>query len=195
MNKLLNQNIKNHIEISENELKVFNAYFKTKVVVKKDYLLREGEICKQEGFVIKGCFKIFSIDNKGNENILYFAIRDWWLSDIDSFTNQIPSDLSIQAIEDSEVLLISKEDKLKSYDQIPKIEKLFRIMTQKSLVSNQRRILRNQSLSAEEHYEYFLANYPNISKKITNIQLATYLGITHEFVSKIRRKISQKKII
>lgn len=193
MNELLKQNIKNHINLSEDEINIFNSYFKTKVITTKNYLLKAGEICKYEGFVTKGCFRVFLIDKKGNENVLYFAIKNWWLSDIDSFTNQIPSQLFIQALENSEVLLISKKDKEKCYDKIPKIERLFRIMTQKFLVSNQRRILQSQSLTSEERYVYFLANYPQIAQKITNIQLASYLGITHEFVSKIRRKIAQKK--
>lgn len=193
MNELLKQNIKRHLNLSEDELKMFNTYFKSKVISKKDYLLKEGETCKYEAFVIKGCFRVFSIDKNGNENVLYFAIKDWWLSDIDSFTNQIPSQLFIQAIEDSEILLISRSDKVKAYQKIPKIERLFRIMTQKFLVSNQRRILQKQSLTSEERYQYFLANYPQIAQKITNIQLASYLGISHEFVSKIRRKIAQKK--
>ncbi|WP_282081569.1 Crp/Fnr family transcriptional regulator [Aquimarina algiphila] len=193
MNELLKQNIKRHINLSEDELKMFNTYFKTKVIHKKNYLLKAGEVCKYEAFVIKGCFRVFSIDKNGNENVLYFAISDWWLSDIDSFTNQIPSQLFIQALEDSEILLINKSNKVKAYQEIPKIERLFRIMTQKFLVSNQRRILQNHSLTSEERYQYFLANYPQIAQKITNIQLASYLGITHEFVSKIRRKIAQKK--
>jgi CRP-like cAMP-binding protein len=193
MNELLRNNIKNHIDLSEVEFKKFNSFFTSKTIAKKGHFLKIGEICKHEGFVLKGCFRVFSLDENGDENILYFAINDWWLSDIDSFTNQIPSHFFIQAIEDSEILLISKPDKEKAYQEIPKIERLFRIMTQKFLVSNQRRILQKNSMTSEERYLFFLSNYPQIANKITNINLASYLGITREFLSKLRRKNTLKK--
>ncbi len=193
MDSILKENIKKHIDLSEDEFKLFRSYFTKKKILKKEYLLREGDICKYEGFILNGCFRVFSLDKNANENTLHFGIKDWWLSDIDSFTNQIPSQLFIQALEDSEVLLISWNNKMKAYQELPKIERLFRVMTQKYLVANQRRILQKQSLNSEERYNYFLSHYPEIAKKLTNIQLASYLGISHEFVSKIRSRISTKK--
>ncbi|WP_246223759.1 Crp/Fnr family transcriptional regulator [Fulvivirga kasyanovii] len=159
--------------------------------MKKQLLLRYGTVCQFEGFVTKGCFRLFTIDHEGNENVLYFAAKDWWVTDIDSFTNQTPAFLSIQALEDSEVLLVNKSDKELLYERMPKVEKLFRIMTQKTLVSLQRRLIRNHSLTAEERYQHFISTYPEIAQKLTNLQIAAYLGITHEFVSKIRKKISK----
>lgn len=185
--QLLKQNVAKHISFTDEEFEIYSANYYFKQIKKKDYLLRQGEICKFEGFVTKGCFKIFSIDNRGKEHILYFAAADWWVADIDSFTNQIPSFLSIQALEDSAVLLIDKEDKENIYKSLPKVERLFRIMTQKTHVANQRRILRKQSQSAAERYHYFFEKYPDIASKLTNVQLAAYLGISHEFVSKIRK--------
>lgn len=190
---LLRQNIEKHIALSETEYKIFRQFFKLETIAKKDFFLKQGDICKQEAFVIDGCFRIFTLDKAGNEHVLYFAIQNWWLSDIDSFINQSPSYLSIQALETSEILTIGKANKEKAYTQIPKIEKLFRIMSQKFLAATQRRIIQNHSLTADQRYLHFLDNYPQISEKLTNIQIASYLGISHEFLSKIRRKITNRK--
>ena len=123
---------------------------------------------------------------------MYFAIEDWWVADVDSFTNSKPSQLNIQALENSEVLLISKQNKEKLYQEIPEIEKLFRIMSQKNLVALQRRMIDNLSKTAEQRYLDFLAKYPKITQRLSNIQIAAYLGVSPEFVSKIRRKITKK---
>ena len=183
---LLKQNIKQNINISNNELDIFCSNFKPKLIKKKEVLLTQGSIFKYEGFVIDGCFRIFTIDKNGNEITLYFAAKDWWLMDIDSFMNQSPSDLNIQALEDSKVLLINRTDKLALYKSIPAVEKLFRVMSQKALVAWQRRLIRNNSQTAKERYIYFINKYPNIVKKLSDRQIASYLGITHEFLSKIK---------
>ncbi|WP_152287528.1 Crp/Fnr family transcriptional regulator [Flavicella marina] len=184
---LLIQNIKKNIALSKSELESICTYFTPKQLAKKEFLLTQGSICKFEGFVLEGCFRIFTIDKKGNENTLYFATKDWWLMDIDSFTNQTPSDLNIQALEDSHIILISKEDKAKLYKNVPSTEKLFRIMSQKAIVAWQRRLIRNNSLTAKERYFHFTNTYPDIVTKITDKQIASYLGITHEFLSKIKK--------
>lgn len=187
MNDLLIQNIEKSLQLSKSELELLCGYFKPKVIQKKEFLLTQGSVCKFEGFVLDGCFRVFILDKKGNEITLYFAINDWWLMDIDSFMNQKPSNLNIQALEDSKVLLISKKDKLTLYNSIPSAEKLFRIMSQKAIVAWQRRLIKNHSQTAKERYHDFLATYPNIVSKITDKQIASYLGITHEFLSKIKK--------
>ncbi len=151
--------------------------------------MEEGEICKFEGFVIKGLFRVYHIDKNGFENILYFAIENWWITDIDSFTNNKPSQLYIEALEDSEVLLISKKNKEFAYANLPQIEKLFRIMTQKTHVALQRRMIDNLSKTADRRYLDFIEKYPQLLQRLTNLQIAAYLGISHEFLSKIRKKI------
>lgn len=156
-------------------------------------MLCEGEVCTFEGFVTKGLFKVYHIDRNGFEQILYFAGEDWWITDIDSFTNEKPSSLFIEALEDSEVLLISKKKKELAYDRLPKIEKLFRVMTQKTHVALQRRMIDNLSKTAYQRYLDFIEKYPTLYNRLTNLQMAAYLGISHEFLSKIRRKISKKK--
>lgn len=193
MIKLLKHNISKHISLSDTELNNFCSLFQDKSIKKKDFLLREGEICKFEGYVTKGLFRIYHIDDNGFEHVLYFAIENWWITDIDSFTNEKPSHLYIEALEDSEVLLISKKDKDLAYNNIPKIEKLFRVMTQKTHIALQRRIIDNLSKTAGQRYIDFIEKYPQFFQRLTNLQIAAYLGISHEFLSKIRKKISNKK--
>ncbi len=184
---LLKLNIKKNVKISDCDLNTICSYFKPKSIQKKDFVLRQGSIYKYEGFVLEGCFRIFTIDKKGNENVLHFASKDWWLMDVDSFMNQTPSLLNIQALEDSKVIMINKSDKEVLYQEFPVVEKLFRIMSQKALVAWQRRLIRNHSLTAQERYFHFISNYPEIAAKLTDRQTSSYLGITHEFLSKIKR--------
>lgn len=193
MRELLKLNITKHIDLSESETEAFCNLFQPKRIEKKQFLLREGEVCKFEGFVVKGLFRVYHIDNKGFEQILYFAIENWWITDIDSFTNEKPSQLSIEALEDSEVLLISKREKEFAYTQLPKIEKLFRVMTQKTHVALQRRMIDNLSKTADQRYIDFIEKYPQLFQRLTNLQIAAYLGISHEFLSKIRKKITSQK--
>ena len=192
MTTLLQKNIAAHISLSETEMESFCNLFEYKTIKKKSFLLREGEICKFEGFVTKGLFRVYHIDKNGFEQILYFAIEDWWITDIDSFTNEIPSQLFIEALEDSELLLISKKDKDFAYENLPKIEKLFRIMTQKTHVALQRRMIDSMSKTAEFRYVEFVEKYPQLIQRLSNIQGAAYLGITNVFLSNIRKKISSK---
>ena len=192
MTTLLQKNIAAHISLSETEMESFCNLFEYKTIKKKSFLLREGEICKFEGFVTKGLFRVYHIDKNGFEQILYFAIEDWWITDIDSFTNEIPSQLFIEALEDSELLLISKKDKEFAYENLPKIEKLFRIMTQKTHVALQRRMIDSMSKTAEFRYVEFVEKYPQLIQRLSNIQVAAYLGITNVFLSNIRKKISSK---
>lgn len=192
MEDLLRQNISRHIALSPEEADRFCSLFQNKAVKKKRFLLREGDICKFEGFVTKGLFRVYHTDSNGFEQVLYFAQENWWITDMDSFTNEKPSHLYIQALEDSEVLLISKKDKEYAYEHLPKIEKLFRIMTQKTHIALQRRMIDNLSKTADQRYVDFIEKYPKLFQRLTNLQVAAYLGISHEFLSKIRRKIATK---
>lgn len=191
--QLLKKNISKHILLTEEKADEFCELFESRFVKKKEFLLKAGEICRFEGFVNKGLFRVYHIDRDGVDQVLYFAAEDWWVTDIDSFTNERPSWLYIEALEDAEILLISKENKEFAYRNIPEIEKLFRIMTQKTHVFLQRRIIDNMSKTADERYIEFIERYPQLFHRLSNLQIAAYLGISHEFLSKIRKKISQKK--
>ncbi len=184
---LLKQNITKNLNLSAAELESICNYFKPKDLKKGAFILEQGEICGFEGFVVEGCFRTYIIDEKGKEYTLYFAVQDWWLMDIDSFMNRIPSDLNIRALEDSKVLIISRADKMALYNSLPVVEKLFRIMSQKALVAWQRRLIRNHCFTAKERYFHFIETYPDISSKLSAKHIASYLGISHEFLSKIKK--------
>ncbi len=190
MSRLLKENISKHISLTDEETRQFCDLFVPKIFKRKELFLREGHVCPHEGFVTKGLFRVYHTDNNGFEHILYFAPEDWWITDIDSFTHQKPSDLNIEALEDSEVLLITKRDKDHAYDNLPRVEKLFRIMTQKTHVALQRRMIDNLSKTADQRYEDFIHKYPQLYNRLSNIHVAAYLGISHEFLSKIRKKRS-----
>lgn len=174
--------------MSVSELELICQYFKPKMVSKGDFLLQQGNVCRFEGFVVEGCFRIFNIDDDGKENTLYFAVRDWWLMDIDSFMNQSISELNIQALEDSKVLIIDRINKEVLYNESPKVDRLFRIMSQKAVAAWQKRLIRHHTLKAKDRYAYFVRTYPSIVQKLTDRQISGYLGITHEFLSKIKKR-------
>ncbi|MDP9959533.1 Crp/Fnr family transcriptional regulator [Chryseobacterium lathyri] len=190
---LLYKNISRHLELSGEEFERFGRPFTLRTFKRKDVVLREGDYCLFEGFVVKGCFKVYYLNESGSEQTLYFAVEGWWITDIDSLINNVPSTLNIEALEESEVLMISKKDKEKLYEEMPQIEKLFRIMNQQSSVALQRRILSLTGKTADKRYLEFLEKYPGLEQKITQQQVASYLGITHEFLSKIRKKTSLNK--
>ncbi|MFX1708759.1 Crp/Fnr family transcriptional regulator [Chitinophaga sp. CC14] len=190
--ELLRNHIEQYIQITDAEFEQFIVNFHHRKIKKKDFLLREGDTCKYEAFVTKGCFRIYYSDEKGDAQILYFAVESWWATDIDSFINQRPSILNIEALEDSEVLLINKPHKDLLYETLPKVEKMFRIMNQKSLVTFQRRVISSLGKTADKRYLEFIEKYPDLEQRLNQQQLAAYLGISHEFLSKIRKKLSGK---
>ena len=189
MSDLLFRNISQYINLSEEDFKQFVKPFELKVFKKKEVVLKEGDHCLFEGFVLSCCFKIYYLNENGFEQTLYFAVDGWWITDIDSLINNVPSILNIEALEDSEVLMITKKDKEHLYESMPQVEKLFRIMNQKSSVALQRRILSLTGKTADKRYLEFLEKYPGLEQRITQQQVASYLGITHEFLSKIRKKL------
>lgn len=193
MYEKLKANILKNTHIPEQELAKFCHLFYLKTVNKKEFLLKEGEICRFEGFVNSGLCKVYHLDEKGNEQILYFAAENWWVVDLDSFNTEQPSKLFIEALEDSELLMISKANKEMAFTEFPSIERVFRIMTQNVYTNLQRRMIDNLCKTADIRYVEFLQQYPSITKRLSNIQIAAYLGISHEFLSKIRRKLSEKK--
>ncbi|SMC38567.1 Crp/Fnr family transcriptional regulator [Chryseobacterium sp. YR221] len=190
---LLYQNISRYIDLSEEEFSRFASPFEYKVFKKKEVILKEGDYCSFEGFVVSGCCKVYYLNENGFEQTLYFAIEGWWITDIDSLINHVPSILNIEALEDSEVLMISQKEKEHLYETMPQVEKLFRMMNQQSSVGLQRRILSLTGKTADKRYVEFLKKYPGLEQKLTQQQIASYLGITHEFLSKIRKKISLGK--
>ena len=186
--ELLKSYFLNIMTLTPDELEIIAQKYKEQKVKKGDYVLRKGDICRFEGYVVEGCFKISTVDTEGGEKVLYFASKDWWVMEIDSFANQTASDLDIQAIEESTLLVVSRDEKENLYQELPKVERLFRIMSQKAVAAWQRRLVRNHTMNAEQRYHHFVTTYPEIAEQVTNKLIASYLGITQEFVSVIRKR-------
>ena len=172
------------------EQAVFLSKVKFRKYLKGQFVVQNGDICRHESFVLSGCLKTFYIDNDGHEHIVMFAIEDWWTADLGSFISQTPADLNVQCLEDSELIQISYNDLQQLYIEIPKLERFFRIIIQNAFVAAQKRIINNLSLPAMERYIRFRDQYPKIEQRVPQYMIASYLGITKEFLSKIRAQLT-----
>jgi CRP-like cAMP-binding protein len=187
-------NIAKHITLEKEEEHLFTSMLQPKEILKKDLLLREGEPCKTINYVRSGALRAFFIDNEGRESTIMFAINDWWITDMYCFVMEQPAMQNIVAIEDSSVLQLKKTDLERLYIAVPKFERFFRIIMQNSYIREQLRVLQNLSLPAEERYDIFLNKYPQLIPHVTQKQIASYLGITPEFLSLVRKNKTRKRI-
>ncbi len=185
---LLLENVKRHITLDKTETDYFISLLEYRKVRKREILVREGDIVRNEYFVLRGCFKTYSVDEKGHEHITTFAAEGWWTGNLRGFLTGQPSHLYTEALEDSEVVQISKENKERLFEQVPKFERFFRILYQNALVAQFKRIEENLSLEAAEKYRHFQAQYPKLEQRVPQKQIASFLGITPEFLSIIRRR-------
>jgi CRP-like cAMP-binding protein len=190
-NTLLIQNLRRHIELSDADCLLFNTALQPKTLKKKEYLLKEHQVADSAAFVIQGCLCSYSVDANGFRHNLQFAPPDWWITDMYSFISGLAGHLNIQALEHSEVLLLSRENQLKLFNQIPALERYFRILTEKSLVSSRKRLMDNLSLSAEQRYLNFCTAYPGLINHLTQKEIASYIGVTPEFLSKLRHQLAK----
>lgn len=181
-------NISRQITLTSDEEKYFISLLRPKELRRKDFLLSVDEICSQINYVNTGALRAFYSDGDDKESTIMFAINDWWITDMPCFVNQSPAMISIEAIADTSVLQLSKDDMDSLLINVPKFERYFRILMQNAYVREQLRVLQNLSMPAETRYENFLKKYPAISSQVTQKHLASYLGITPEFLSVIRSK-------
>jgi CRP-like cAMP-binding protein len=185
-------NISKHIKLDEEETGFFLSLLKTRKLKKKELLLRAGDICRYESFVTQGCLRSYYIDENGVEHIVMFAIEGWWISDLYSLLTEQPARFSIEALEETEVLQISKDDLEQLYIKVPKFDRLYRILFQNAFIAQENRITQNLALTAEQRYLQFLQKYPALEQRVPQKQIAAFLGMTPEFLSMIRRKLSGK---
>ena len=190
---LILKNVAKHIILNEKEKDFFISVLEPRSLKRKKLYLKEGMVCKYSVFVIDGALKSFSIDQEGKEHILSFATQDWWISDMYSLISRKPAILNIEAIADSEVLMLSRENQQSLYENAPKFERFFRILVENSLVANQQRLIDNLSSTAEDRYLRFIKKYPSIPSCVPQHNIASYLGITPEFLSKIRARLARRK--
>jgi CRP-like cAMP-binding protein len=175
--------------ISDADFELVKKAFLFKRYKKGQYLLQEGEVCKYSAFILKGSMRQFSVDAKGVEHVIHFGIENWWVGDRESLTMLTPSRYNIDAIEDTETLLITSEDLQQLGDRLPAIGKMINTMNQRNFIASQKRIHDALSLTAEERYLELLKNHPDFLQRFPQTMLASYLGITAETYSRIRKKV------
>ena len=185
----INSSISRYVSFTQQELDIFNSLLVVKKIPKKTIMLHKGEKCTFEGFVVKGCIRKYYIDEKGFEVVLQFAVENSWISDISfSIYETDPSLIFIETLENSEFLMFSPETKEQLFKKAPRFERAFRILMQRHLAVTQKRLLQNITLTAEQKYDEFIKNYPSIPNRVAQHYIASYLGISAEFLSKIRTR-------
>ena len=189
---LLLDNLSKHISLSPEEEMLFLSKTETRQFKAKTVLLHAGEVCKHSYFVNSGIIRSFNINDNIVEHVLSFACGGWWISDMYSLLSQKPGNLYIEVLEDAEVMMLSKENQDELYREIPKLERFFRILTENSLVAHQERLMDNLSLSAEERFEKFCKKYPSLIHQVSQKQIASFIGVTPEFFSKMKARLLKK---
>ena len=192
MFSLLRAHIEKRIHLTDEEFNTCTKFFKPKKIRKYQYLLNEGDVCKRIVFVNSGCLREYTIDNKGAEHIIQFAVADWWVSDLHSFITGLPATHNIDALQDSEVLLLDKSSRDKLLDACPKMERFFRMLLESNYVATHQRVEDSLSETAEERYLKFIKTYPRLFGQIPQNQVASYLGITPQSLSRIRKELTPK---
>lgn len=190
--ELILQNISKHISLTQEEETLFLSKTETKLVKAKTILLSSGEVSSETYFVNSGILRSFNINDNIIEHVLHFACEGWWMSDMYSYISGKPGNLFIEVIEDAELTVISKENLQELYHLIPKLDRFFRILAENSLVAHQERLMDNLSLTAEERYEKFCSKYPSLIQKVSQKNIASYIGVTPEFFSKMKSKMLRK---
>jgi CRP-like cAMP-binding protein len=179
------------IPLSGEEKELILEKFHSRLFRKRQFVLQEGNVCTQFNFVVRGCLRTYKIDEKGNTHILQFATENNWINDLGSFHSVKPSALNIDALEDTVVLQISRDDLVSLYIQAPKFDRIFRVLVENAFVRLQDRLLQNISSTAEERYQSFLELYPHLTNRLSQVQIASFLGVTPEFLSRLRNTRSK----
>lgn len=176
-----------YLALNEEEWAQLSGRVVERRIKRRQFVLQQGDVCRHYTFVVAGCLKLYGVDKKGTEHVLQFAAESDWISDIGSFHAERPSQLYIEAIEPAVILQLEKPDLIYLYRHYPKFNLNFRVIIEDKFVELQQRVLQNISSTAEERYRSFLSQYPGLATRLPNTQIAAYIGITPEFLSKIRK--------
>jgi len=193
MTELLHKKINEIVLLTDEEFELVKSFFISRKLRKRQYLLQEGDVCKYVSFVEKGMLRTYTIHEKGNEHILSFAMEGWWTADLYSFFTGEPSLYHIEALENCELLLLTKSSWNILLEKIPAFERYFRIIIQNNLIAMQRRLLGSMSETAEEKYTNLMSNFPGCLQRVPQHMIASYLGITRETLSRIRGQMAARK--
>ncbi|WEA02880.1 Crp/Fnr family transcriptional regulator [Mucilaginibacter sp. SJ] len=190
------QNINNYaarsVSLTAEETALFNEILEYRKIPKKTRLLTAGSVCNFEAYVNKGCIREYIIDENGAEVTLQFAVEDWWVSDLASFQDQSPAHMNIETLEDCELLILTRDSKERLLTEVPKLERMFRLMLQRHLTVVQKRLYKTIATTAMEKYLGFINRYPGIPQRVPQHYIASYLGISPEFLSKLRARNLKK---
>ena len=187
INNLL-AHIEKFVNLSDKEKEILQSHLEYKKLKKKDFLLKENQACTANHFIVAGCLRMYYITEEGTEQMIQFGIDNWWLTDYMSFDSQQPSQFNIQAIENSEIILLHKKAQEDLFVQVPKMERYFRIVVQKAYAASVMRVRYIFTQSGEERFRHFTESFPDFVQRIPQYMLASYLGFSAEFLSKIRAK-------
>ena len=193
MNDLLFQKIKEYVELKEEDIELLNNYFKCNQISKGEFLYQEGDAVKNAFFVKSGLFRTYILDEQGVEHILQFALPGWWTGDLGSFISDETTKFFVEALEDSEVLTISKKSWDELLEKAPFYLDYHRKLLERGLVATQNRLLEAYSTDATKKYLHLLETFPDILQRVPQYMIASYLGMTRETLSRVRRQLSNKK--
>src|SRR6478735_6395766 len=192
MFELLIRNIsKRGIDLTPEEISILQSKCTHKHFRKHQYILQQGEFSRVENFIVDGLTRTYEVDEKGQEHILQFGMEDWWIGDMYSFLSGKPSAFNIDCLEDTEVLQITKPNLDQLYSEVPKMNQYFRLLLEKALITTNQRIIASLRKTAAERYLEFLEKYPRIDQRVSNHQIASFLGITPQSLSRVRRDLSK----
>ncbi|WP_163322678.1 Crp/Fnr family transcriptional regulator [Draconibacterium mangrovi] len=190
----LKEHIKRFVDFSDEDEQILNEYIKSFSVQKKEDLLSNGQICRSMYFVEKGCLRMFFINSKSAEQITQFAIDGWWISDLFSFMDNTPSEYTIQTIEASKIVAIDNRVYNILLEKLPQLERYFRIIMQKNLAASQLRAKYMYEMTKEEFYFHFSTSFPEFMQRVPQYMVASYLGLTPEYVSELRKRNTDNSI-
>jgi CRP-like cAMP-binding protein len=191
--ELLQKHIARRVEITEKEFALCITFFTPRRLLKKQFLVQEGEPGKYIAFIAHGCLRTYTIDEKGEDHVIEFAVDDWWASDLHSYLTGGPAQFNIDALEDSRLLLLDYESREALLRAVPKMERFFRLLQEAHYVATHIRINETLSKTAEERYLSFLKTYPQLVRRIPQKHIASYLGITPQSLSRIRKELARSR--
>lgn len=180
------KSLSKYVVLTEEEGAMVKELFTCKKFRRRQYILQEGDVARHETFILSGLTRTYEVDERGQEHVVQFGLEDWWVGDLYSFLSDKPSKYNIDCLEDTEVLQITKSSLEKLYEKVPKMEHHFRIIIQNAFISATSRIASSLTKSAVERYQEFTSKYPQIEQRVANHQIASYLGITPQSLSRIR---------
>ncbi len=185
---LLIRNIRKRVDLDDAGARAIVELTRVKKVRKRQFVSEQGEVCRYENFVAEGCLRSYHVDAQGKEHIAQFAVEEWWISDLRSFITRTPADFTVEAVEPSTLIQFGREELEELYRRVPALERFFRLILQNAYAAAQKRIVESYSEDARRRYAEFRARYPDLEKRVPQYMIASYLGISPESLSRIRRE-------